>query len=71
VAHPYHDDHENDLIEGVPRGGEAGALAPRTMALFAAGFVLGAVAIGSVGLVVTPVDPPAVRPVELRAPEGA
>jgi hypothetical protein len=69
VAHPHHDDHENDLIEDVPEGGEVGALAPRTMALFAAGFVLGAVAIGAVGLVVTPVDPPAVRPIELQSPD--
>jgi hypothetical protein len=68
VAQRDFDDHENGLIEGVPRG-EVGALAPRTMGLFAAGFVLGAVAIGFVGIVVTPVDPPAVRPVELRSPD--
>jgi hypothetical protein len=69
VAHPFYDDHENDLIESVPHGGESGALTPRTMALFAAGFVLGAVAIGAVGLVGTPVDPPAVRPIELQSPD--
>jgi hypothetical protein len=68
VAQRHLDDHENGLIEGVPRG-EVGALAPRTMALFAIGFVLGAIAIGSVGISITPVDPPAVRPVELRSPD--
>jgi hypothetical protein len=69
VAHPHNDDHENGLIHDDPARGEAGAIAPRTMALFAIGFVLGAVAIGSMGIAITPEDPPAVRPIELRSPE--
>jgi hypothetical protein len=69
VAHPHNDDHENGLIHDDPTRGEAGAIAPRTMALFAIGFVLGAVAIGSMGIAITPEDPPAVRPIELRSPE--
>jgi hypothetical protein len=78
VARLYNDDHENRLIDGARRrgGGDAvrtrgehGAVAPRTVGLFTAGFVLGAVAIGSMGLAIAPVDPPAVRPVELRSPD--
>jgi hypothetical protein len=69
VAHPHHDDYENDLIDCAPTRGESGAIAPRTMALFAIGFVLGAVAIGSMGIAISPVDPPAVRPIELRSPD--
>src|SRR5918999_1851645 len=69
VAHPHHDDHENGLIDDDPARGDTGAIAPRTMALFALGFVFGAVAIGSMGIAFTPHDPPAVRPVELRSPD--
>jgi hypothetical protein len=68
VARSHHDDHENGLIDDARTSGEAGAMAPRTMVLFAFGFVLGAVAIGSMGIAITPDDPPAVRPVELRFP---
>src|SRR5918999_1683458 len=69
VARSHHDDHENGLIDDARRSGDDGAIAPRTMALFALGFVLGAAAIGSVGIAITPHDPPAVRPVELRSPD--
>ena len=77
VARSHHDDHENGLIEGVPRRGggdgvhrrERGAVAPRTVGLFATGFLLGAVAIGSMGIAIAPHDPPAVRPIELRSPD--
>jgi hypothetical protein len=69
VARLHHDDHENGLIDDTPGTGENGAIAPGTMALFALGFVLGAVAIGSMGIAIKPVDPPAVRPIELRSPD--
>jgi hypothetical protein len=70
VAHSHHDDHENGLIDDAPRRGELGAVAPRTMALFALGFVLGAVAIASMGIAITPHDPPPIRPVELGSPDN-
>src|SRR5918999_5746754 len=69
VARSQHDDHENGLIDDTRRSGDDGAIALRTMALFALGFVLGAVAIGSMGIAIAPHDPPAVRPVELRSPD--
>src|SRR5918992_5142188 len=69
VARSHYDDHENGLIDDAPGRGEIGAVAPRTMALFAIGFVLGAVAIGSMGMALTPDDPPAVQPIELRSPD--
>jgi len=60
---------EEDAELPLRRAGESGAIALRSVVLFAVGFVLGGVAIGSMGLAIAPVDPPAVRPIELRSPD--
>jgi hypothetical protein len=58
-------------VESGAPSGEYGGIAVRTAALFSVGFVLGAVAIGAMGIAIRPVDPPAVRPIELESPDEA
>jgi hypothetical protein len=67
VAGSRRNDHEIHLTEGA--SGESGAVPPRTAALLAAGFAIGAVAVGLMSLTLSPADPPAVRPIKLKAPD--
>jgi outer membrane biosynthesis protein TonB len=66
VARSHHDDHENAFTQRA--SGARGSARPRTAALLAAGFAIGAVTIGTMSLALSPADPPAVRPIELMGP---
>jgi hypothetical protein len=66
VARPYPADDESRLTERA-RGAE-GAVRLSAAVLVAVGFGIGATTIGAIGVALSPSDPPAVEPIELKRP---
>jgi hypothetical protein len=65
--------HENGLTggdsSGGPGAGQRGQVPPRTAALLAAGFAIGALTIGVMSLTLSPDDPPPVKPIQVGGPD--
>jgi hypothetical protein len=65
---------ESGAATGRPRGrraGDRGAVRTRPAGLVAIGILLGALAVGAMSMLLSPEDPPPVRPIELDGPSAA